>query len=514
MPHTVLTKGGNAPLPGTTVTVTVGATGVPVDVSALLVSAAGKVREDLDLVFFNNPSRDGVSVAGQVVTVEPGAVPAGVESVVVVASVDVDRPGVVFDAAGTPRVTLAGAGTTVEFVPPALTGGETIVVLVELYRRGGGWKVRAVGQGYAGGLAALATDFGVDVGEPSAAAAEHVPQHVPPVPPAVPVAPVAPAAAVPPPGYGQQPPAYPPPGQPAPGQPVPGYAPPGYPPQPGYAAPPAYGQPAAYGQQPPAYGQPSGYGQPAAYGQPPVQPPAAPVPAGPTPAISLEKVRSTAPALLQKYQSAGVSLAKRGLAGYRIAVYLVLDYSMSMRGYYEDGSVQHLAEQVLSLAAHLDDDGSVPLVLFSNKVELVTDIQLAGHHGRIDEARRSVRMGGTSYAPAMQAVIDLHQRRGGGIPALAIFQTDGDPYDRKATQKLMQSASSLPLFWQFVGFGEREDLTFLAGLDDLKDRVIDNADFVAVGPQPRAWHDEALYDALMAEFPRWLAEARARGIVR
>ncbi|MEV4613450.1 VWA domain-containing protein [Kitasatospora sp. NPDC049258] len=461
MARTVLTKGANAPLPGATVTVTVSATGVPVDVSALLVDAGGKVRDDQDLVFFNNPSRDGVSVAGPVVTVQPGAVPAGVESVVVVASVDVDRPGVVFDAAGTPRVTLACAGTELEFAPPALTGGETIVVLVELYRRGADWKVRAVGQGYAGGLAALATDFGVDVGEAPAAA------------PAPPVAAVPPAPVVPP-GYGQ--------------------------PQP-FGQPPAYGQP-----QPPAYGQ-----QPAGY-PPPVPP--APVPAGPAPAISLEKVRAAAPALLQKYESAGVSLAKRGMTGHRVAVYLVLDYSMSMKGYYGDGSVQHLAEQVLSLAAHLDDDGSVPLVLFSNKVELVTDIQLAGHHGRIDEARRSVRMGGTSYAPAMQAVLDLHQRRGGGAPALVIFQTDGDPYDRRPTQKLLKEVSGLPLFWQFVGFGKREDLTFLAGLDDLVGRVVDNADFVAVGPQPRAWPDEALYDALMAEFPRWLAEARARGIVR
>lgn len=396
MSRTVLTKGSNAPLTGTTVTVTVSATGVPVDVSALLVTGTGKVRDDRDLVFFNNPARDGVRVAGPVVTVEPGSVPAGVESVVVVASVDVDRPGVVFDAAGTPRAVVTCGGAELEFSPPALTGGETIVVLVELYRRGAEWKVRAVGQGYAGGLAALATDFGVDVGEPAPAPQPAAPV-APPVaaPPAQPAQPAPPAygqSFAAPPAYGQHQPGYPPPAAPY-GQQPPVYPPPpavpqpGYPVQPGYAAPPA-----------PGYGQAPGY----------------PPPAGPAPAISLEKVRSTAPALLQKYESAGVSLAKRGLTGQRVAVYLVLDYSMSMKGYYNDGSVQHLAEQVLSLAAHLDDDGSVPLVLFSNKVELVTDIDLAGHHGRIDEARRSVRMGGTSYAPAMQAVIDLHQRRGAG----------------------------------------------------------------------------------------------------
>ncbi len=45
------------------------------------------------------------------------------------------------------------------------------MVLAELYRRGDGWKIRAVGQGYATGLAGLATDYGVEVdSEPEPAA--------------------------------------------------------------------------------------------------------------------------------------------------------------------------------------------------------------------------------------------------------------------------------------------------------------------------------------------------------
>ncbi|MFC7512305.1 TerD family protein [Streptomyces thermocarboxydus] len=38
-----------------------------------------------------------------------------------------------------------------------------MLLLAEIYRRGGGWKLRALGQGYADGLAGLARDFGVDV---------------------------------------------------------------------------------------------------------------------------------------------------------------------------------------------------------------------------------------------------------------------------------------------------------------------------------------------------------------
>lgn len=57
-------------------------------------------------------------------------------------------------------------------------GTETAYVCGELYRRGGGWKFRAVGQGYASGLAGLATDFGIgvdDVRPPAAPAARTAP---------------------------------------------------------------------------------------------------------------------------------------------------------------------------------------------------------------------------------------------------------------------------------------------------------------------------------------------------
>src|SRR5690606_18795190 len=41
---------------------------------------------------------------------------------------------------------------------------ETAMIFGELYRHGAEWKFRAVGQGYASGLAGIAADFGVNVG--------------------------------------------------------------------------------------------------------------------------------------------------------------------------------------------------------------------------------------------------------------------------------------------------------------------------------------------------------------
>jgi hypothetical protein len=108
------------------------------------------------------------------------------------------------------------------------------------------------------------------------------------------------------------------------------------------------------------------------------------------PAISLDKIQRSAPGLVDLYKAAHVSLAKNRVAGQRAAVYLVLDHSGSMGGFYDDGTVQHLAEQALGLSANLDDDGTVPLVFFSHEVDLVTDISLSNYQGRVDRLHKAL----------------------------------------------------------------------------------------------------------------------------
>jgi hypothetical protein len=237
-------------------------------------------------------------------------------------------------------------------------------------------------------------------------------------------------------------------------------------------------------------------------------------------AISLSKVEETAPALVGLYKSAGVSLRKHGLDGERAAVYLVVDYSGSMKPYYKDGSVQALADRVLGLSAHLDDDGIVPVVFFSTDVDAVTDIALADHTGRIERIVAGLgHMGKTSYHLAMDAVIDHYLDSGSRAPALVVFQTDGGPINKLAAERYVCKAAPLPLFWQFIGFGDPDSrqFDFLRKLDELAvpdRRVVDNAGFFHAGPDPRKVSDAELYDRLVGEFPKWLVAARARGIVR
>jgi hypothetical protein len=236
-------------------------------------------------------------------------------------------------------------------------------------------------------------------------------------------------------------------------------------------------------------------------------------------AISLTKMLETAPALVDLYKAAGVSLDRHGLRGQRAAVYLVIDHSGSMRPYYRDGSVQALADRVLGLSAQLDDDGSVPVVFFSTGVDAVTEIGLADHHGRIDRIVAGLgHMGKTDYHLAMDAVIDHYLDCGAEDPAFVVFQTDGGPTSKLAAERYMCKAARLPLFWQFVGFGDprSKQFDFLRRLDELAvpgKRVVDNAGFFHAGSDPRAVSDGELYDRLVGEFPQWLAAARAEGIV-
>ncbi|WP_050495744.1 TerD family protein [Streptomyces baarnensis] len=147
------------------------------DVSVLLLDGDGKVRSDVDFCFYNNPvaGNGSVQLLGKTPTADGSedrisfdldAVPQEIDKVVVAAS---RYAGSRFGELDDLRLTLADS-TGDGLVRFAVEGADDVsaVIFGELYRRSGEWKFRAVGQGYASGLAGLATDYGVDIDDDAA----------------------------------------------------------------------------------------------------------------------------------------------------------------------------------------------------------------------------------------------------------------------------------------------------------------------------------------------------------
>ena len=151
------------------------------DATALVCGPDGKVPDDRHFVFYNNlTSPDGsVEHTGdnltgegegddEVIDVNVAAVPAGVEKVVFAVSIyEGGTRGQSFGQVVNAFIRVVDATTGSELARYDLSedaSTETAMIFGELYRHNGDWKFRAIGQGYASGLAGIAKDFGVNVG--------------------------------------------------------------------------------------------------------------------------------------------------------------------------------------------------------------------------------------------------------------------------------------------------------------------------------------------------------------
>lgn len=148
------------------------------DASAFLLGANGKVRGDADFIFYNNlQSADGSVIhAGdnrtgegdgddEALNVKLDSVPTDVEKIVFVVTIhDAQMRRQNFGQVSGAFIRLVNDDKQQEVARYDLTedaSTETAMLFGELYRHGGEWKFRAVGQGYAGGLSSVCAQYGI-----------------------------------------------------------------------------------------------------------------------------------------------------------------------------------------------------------------------------------------------------------------------------------------------------------------------------------------------------------------
>lgn len=150
------------------------------DASALGLDPNHRIVADDYFVFFNNTSSPDGSIVHQgdnltgegegddeVINVDLPAVPATVDSIVFPVSIyDAESRGQSFGQVRNAFIRVVDQANGNELARYDLSedaSTETAMVFGELYRNGAEWKFRAIGQGYASGLAGIARDFGVNI---------------------------------------------------------------------------------------------------------------------------------------------------------------------------------------------------------------------------------------------------------------------------------------------------------------------------------------------------------------
>ncbi|MDR2612069.1 MAG: TerD family protein [Deltaproteobacteria bacterium] len=150
------------------------------DASAFLLRADGKVRGDGDFIFYNNlgssdgsvvHSGDNKSGGGggdaEEISIDLTAVPPDISRIAITVTIhDAEARRQNFGQVTDAYIRVVNKADGAEIVRFDLSedmSTETAMIFGEIYRRGGQWKFRAVGQGYTGGLAALCHNFGIEV---------------------------------------------------------------------------------------------------------------------------------------------------------------------------------------------------------------------------------------------------------------------------------------------------------------------------------------------------------------
>ncbi|WP_406290357.1 VWA domain-containing protein [Embleya sp. NBC_00896] len=345
-----------------------------VDLCALLLGADGRVCAQRDAVVSRTEPTAasgavwflGADASTATIRITPSALPAAVARIVVVASIG-DLPLARF-----PGLTVYAYSASTPFATwLARADTETALVLAEIHREAGGWRLTAVGRGHPGGLPDLLNRH-ASFGTPTALAK--------PAPIAVP-------------------------------------------PDPGLA-----GRMALHDREVAAW------------------------------------------------------LRRRGLAGIRGRIVMVLDGSGSMNDLYKNGVVARTVERLASVAARLDTREVLDVWAFADRQVPLPPLYVPGiadwlphvHPGGI--LSWSVGIGcGTDAVGMVRTILDRHVPPPGGLPVLVVFLSDG-AIDVREVEQLVRDTANRPAFWQFVQVCP--DLSFYRSDAEHQERVLAETNFL------------------------------------
>ena len=239
-----------------------------------------------------------------------------------------------------------------------------------------------------------------------------------------------------------------------------------------------------------------------------------PVTTPPAKKISLEKkLQEGAPQLVSLAKPLKVELEKRNLQDFTAKVALVLDISGSMTSRYSNGTVQEIVNKILPLAVRFDDDGELDFWYYGSRCKRMPSVNMKNYQEAVPKNWSSLMSSlgyGNNEPIVMQEIIEEY--RGGSLPAYVVFITDGGVGSEREIKKLLIEASKEPIFWQFVGVGGF-GYGVLERLDTMSGRYVDNANFFALDDFKSVSNSD-LYARLLNEFPQWIKEAGAKGIIK
>ena len=188
-----------------------------------------------------------------------------------------------------------------------------------------------------------------------------------------------------------------------------------------------------------------------------------------------------------------------------------------MHQQYVKGDVQKVLDRIMPLAVNFDDDGSFECWAFAEKSLRLSDVTLENLQNFIntDQGGHPQWKAGARYnneVAVLEDVLNYFTKQSpSALPVYVVFISDGGISASKKIKQILKDASSLPIFWQFVGIGGR-NYGVLEQLDTMSGRRVDNCNFFEMDNIQSMLEGE-LYDALLQEFPMWLKEAKAQNII-